>query len=218
MTMRIIIDGVAGTWTPDSTPEPPEPPPRPYNAAAFFNQVRQSCFGGSLKQSQVDGINTIGEYLMEMDVPNMKLELAAYLFATFQWETASTMRPIEEYGGKKARYAPWYGRGYVQLTWESNYRKQQDKLRAHPLREQGVPYRVHDDPNLALNPHTSALISIYGCLDGDFTGKKLSDYIKPGSVDYVNARRVVNGTDRANEIADYAKRWERALRAGFEHA
>jgi hypothetical protein len=81
-----------------------------------------------------------------------------------------------------------------------------------------VPYRVHDDPNLALNPHTSALISIYGCLDGDFTGKKLSDYIKPGSVDYVNARKVVNGTDRANEIANYAKRWEQALRAGFEHA
>lgn len=26
-----------------------------------------------------------------------------------------------EYGGKNTRYAPWYGRGLIQTTWEANY-------------------------------------------------------------------------------------------------
>jgi hypothetical protein len=51
--------------------------------------------------------------------------------------------------------------------------------------------------------------------DGDFTGMKLSDYITPESVDYVNARRIVNGTDRAEQIAGYAEKYEEALRAGM---
>ncbi len=48
------------------------------------------------------------------------------------------------------------------------------------------------------------------------TGKRLSDYIKPGSVDYLNARRIVNGTDRAEQIAGYAREYERALRVGMD--
>jgi hypothetical protein len=74
---------------------------------------------------------------------------------------------------------------------------------------------VHDDYNLALVASTSALITVGGMRDGDFTGMKLSDYIKPGSVDYVNARRIVNGTDRAEQIAGYAEKYEEALRAGM---
>lgn len=49
-----------------------------------------------------------------------------------------------------------------------------------------------------------------GCCEGWFTGKKLSDYL-PG--DYVNARRVVNGTDRSVKIAEYAKTFETAIRS-----
>jgi hypothetical protein len=47
-----------------------------------------------------------------------------------------------------------------------------------------------------------------------FTGKNLADYIRPGSIDYRNARRIVNGTDKANRIAGYAKKFEEALRKG----
>lgn len=46
---------------------------------------------------------------------------------------------------------------------------------------------------------------------GRFTGKKLSDYL-PG--DYVNARRIINGTDKAEQIAGYARQFEAALKAG----
>lgn len=45
-----------------------------------------------------------------------------------------------------------------------------------------------------------------GCTEGWFTGKKLADYS-----DYVNMRRVVNGTDRAEMIAGYAETFEAAL-------
>jgi hypothetical protein len=38
----------------------------------------------------------------------------AYILATAEWE--SRFSPIEEIGGKNKPYAPYYGRGYVQLT------------------------------------------------------------------------------------------------------
>ncbi|MGA7878804.1 MAG: hypothetical protein WCA08_24305 [Desulfoferrobacter sp.] len=51
---------------------------------------------------------------------------------------------------------------------------------------------------------------------GWFTGKKLGDYIKDGAPpDYINVRRVINGTDRAEEIALIANQFELLLRASI---
>jgi hypothetical protein len=61
-------------------------------------------------------------------------------------------------------------------------------------------------PDRALNAALAAKILVVGCTGGWFTGKKLSDY-----PDYVNMRRVVNGTDKAEQIAEYARTFERAL-------
>jgi hypothetical protein len=47
---------------------------------------------------------------------------------------------------------------------------------------------------------------------GLFTGKKLSDYITASKTDYVNARKIINGTDKAALIAGYAKQFEQILR------
>ena len=52
-----------------------------------------------------------------------------------------------------------------------------------------------------------------GMIRGWFTGRKLLDYIDGDRRDYVNARRIINGTDRAQVIAGYAMAFERALRA-----
>mgnify|MGYP000863126929 FL=1 len=41
--------------------------------------------------------------------------------------------------------------------------------------------------------------------EGLFTGKKLSDYINIISEDYFNARKIVNGLDRADIIAGFAQ-------------
>lgn len=46
--------------------------------------------------------------------------LAAFVGNSVQ-ETA-WWRTLEEGGGAQTRYAPWYGRGFLQLTWEENYR------------------------------------------------------------------------------------------------
>jgi putative chitinase len=201
----------------EETIEDPSPPDSisTFNATAFFNSIRYSLFGGSLSQEQVDGHNIIGNVCSIAGLDPL-VEQSAYILATVYHETAQTMQPIEEYGGWNADYAPWFGRGYVQLTWEDNYQEQQDKLEGiEQVQMYQIPYQVHDDYNLALDPRTSALITVGGMRDGDFTGKGLSDYIKPGSVDYVNARRIVNGTDRAQQIAGYAEQYEAALRAGF---
>lgn len=202
-------------------PVPQSEPPRPeearsgFNAAAFFDVIRASLFGGSLTQGQVDGHNIVGNVCSIAGLDPV-LEQSAYILATVYHETAQTMQPIEEYGGWNTSYAPWFGRGYVQLTWEENYEKQQEKLGAiEQVHIYRIPYQVHDDWNLALVPSTSALVTVGGMRDGDFTGKKLSDYITSGSVDYVNARRIVNGTDRAEQIAGYAREYEIALRAGM---
>lgn len=189
-----------------------------FNPAAFFNSVRQSIFGGSLNQVQVDNLNLLGQAVLLAELAPMVIEKSAYIFGTVYHETASTMAPIEEYGkGYGKDYYPWYGRGHVQLTWESNYKKQQAKLgKLDYVKEHNIPYRVHADKKLAMVPETSALICVLGMRDGDFTGKGLSSYIKPGSVDYVNARRIVNGTDRADLIAGYAVKFEAAVREGLK--
>lgn len=181
---------------------------------AFFDHIRRNLFGRSLDQKQVDGINHLWTYMLIAPfTAEVNIQQISYCFATFQHETASTMQPIKEYGGARRRYAPWYGRGYVQLTWETNYRKQQKKLEEMELvQERGIPWQVHERRELALHPDTSAIISIWGMIDGDFTGRGLSRYINAEKVDYYNARRIVNGVDRAQKIAGMAGEWETAIR------
>jgi hypothetical protein len=50
-----------------------------------------------------------------------------------------------------------------------------------------------------------------GMWKGIFTGKRLSDYIGNGKHDYMQARRIINGMDRASEIAGIAMNFRAAL-------
>jgi putative chitinase len=91
----------------------------------------------------------------------------------------------------------------VQLTWEENYAKGEDILRdkyAHPACE------IHQYPDKLLEePEASALILFDGSVYGWFTGASLQQYFSKakGIEDPVNARRVINGTDKADLIAGY---------------
>lgn len=134
----------------------------------------------------------------------------AYILATAAWETAHTMKPVkeayrrsEDWRKKNLRYFPWYGRGFVQLTWEANYKRAQEEL--------GVDLTTN--PDAALNAAVAARILVRGMLRGWFTGKRLADYINDQKCDYRNARRIVNGMDRADEIRVLAQDYEAALRA-----
>jgi hypothetical protein len=55
-----------------------------------------------------------------------------------------------------------------------------------------------------------------GMTRGLFTRRKLSDYIANGAVDYIGARRIVNGLDRAQLIAHFAHAFRDALRQAQE--
>jgi putative chitinase len=100
------------------------------------------------------------------------------------------------------------GRGYVQLTWRNNYRLAAERLKC-PL---------EDEPNLALTPDIAARIMRHGMEEGWFTGRKLSDYLpsagKADARQFTNARKVINGLDRADLVAGYALTFQSALRVG----
>ena len=177
----------------------------------FFAQIR-SLFG-RMSQSQVEGLNSLLDA-----VGGCLINEAAYMLATAYHETAHTMQPIEEYGkgrgrdyGKRLKmnrkpYSDtlplYYGRGYVQLTWYENYEKAGKKVGVDLLNE----------PGWALSAPIAAKIMREGMIEGWFTGKKLNDYVGLRTADYVSARRIINGMDKAQFIAGYAVVFELALR------
>lgn len=182
--------------------------------SAFFDVMRQEF--GSLSQSQVDGTETLLDEGEERSLPMNQL---SYVLATSWHETAATMMPIAEYG--KGEGHPYgepcpeydnqvaYGRGYVQLTWDYNYEKADAECE--------LDGTLLDDFDLALDPDIAAQIIFQGMNEGWFTGKKLTDYVNDQVTDYYNARRVVNGTDKADLIAGYAESFEQALRSAEYH-
>lgn len=180
------------------------------NRKIFFDGIRQQPFDGKLNASQVAGCNAILDEFERRQRTDMRH--LAYMLATAKWETAHTMQPITEMGpraylqGKK--YWPWIGRGYVQLTWQRNYQVMTDRMRAAGFRSTaktgGYPDLI-ERPELALAPDIAAFVMFDGMENGIFTGKKLSDYFNAKTTDWLNARRIINGTDHAAEIAAIAK-------------
>ena len=65
------------------------------------------------------------------------------------------------------------------------------------------------DPNEVMQPDVSLFVIVDGMKNGVFTGKTLEDYISGEHVDFVNARRIINGMDRAELIAGYAEQWQK---------
>lgn len=167
------------------------------NRSYFFKRVRESLFSGKLSAKQAEGLTKILDY-RDQKWPGMSNDELAYLLATAKWETAHTMQPVREMGGeaylRSKKYYPWVGEGLVQVTWEANHRK---FGATHPGQ---------------LLTWEKALPAIFeGMIKGMFTGKKLADYIGEGRRDYVGARRIVNGTDKAKQIALIAEGFREAL-------
>ena len=169
--------------------------------------------------------------IKECEAQKVTRAQAAYILATAYWETARSMTPIKEtvmphhkdknpsdatviarldhafHAGRLGQVRNpywregWFGRGFVQLTHNANYERATSEL--------GID--LVSDPAKAMNPKISAKVLVRGMMQGWFTGAPLSRFINSTEVDYVNARRVVNGTDRAQDIATYAKEYYEAL-------
>jgi len=195
----------------------------------FFDNYRTRF--GALTQDLVDAIEVLLT-LIEKDSRFSGSETdrrqLAYCLATFKWETAHTMKPIDEHGSDayfNSRYGPqtrvgktlgntqpgdgalFHGRGYVQVTGRRNYTKAKTLT--------GVDLLT--DPDRAKTPELAYEIAIQGMKDGWFTGKKLGNFIKDGAPpDYENARTIINGHDKAQLIADIARRFDEVLLAAIK--
>lgn len=195
--------------------------PITYDRKAFFDAARESVFRGALTPGQVSGTAAILD-LWERLQPTGDTRCLAYVLATPWWETARTMQPIEEIGRGRGRAygAPagpygqvYYGRGFVQLTWLTNY--QHATARLHAL---GVLHADEDlarTPALALRLDVAATILVFGMAEGWFTGHKLADFFHGTATDYAGARRIINGTDQAETIAAAAEHLFAALKGAL---
>lgn len=185
------------------------------NPKAFFADIRDNITG-PLDQVQVDVINSLFA-----SASHWPASWLAYGLAT-AWHEAE-LRPIDEIGkgrgrkygvpGKYAGQVP-YGRGLVQLTWDANY-VWADKISA----EAGLtlPGEILANFELVKRPDIAVLILVKGMETGAFTGVSLANRLPEPLADhgrFVQARPIINGTDKASLIAGYALEFQSAIYAG----
>ena len=179
------------------------------NRNFFYPHVEASLFHNNIRPTQKNGMEAI------LNAWDARPELTdnrwlAYMLATVYHECDGSMQPIEEYGkGRNLPYGKldpltkqiYYGRGFVQLTWKTNYQKFGELLK------QDLVYH----PELALDIQIATQVMFLGMTQGIFTGKRLQNYFDGTTEDWINARRIINGTDKAVGIAVYAKNFYAAI-------
>jgi putative chitinase len=185
------------------------------NRKFFFDHAKQILFGGRFTTNQVAGLTAI---LNEWETHHAHKDdrWLAYMLGTTHHETDKTMQPIDEIGrglgkpygnrlkmakDRNSNHIPYsdttelfYGRGFVQLTWYENYDLAGRKL--------GTNFMHNAAGVKVLSNATKILFS--GMMEGWFTGVKLSKYFNSTTDDWKNARRIINGTDKAELIKSHA--------------
>lgn len=194
----------------------------------FYSRARRTLFGGRLRQAQVDGLSAILD-VWQARTGGGKSSQLAYVLATAFHETAATMQPVRETlaatdaaairkleaafaaGRLKAVRTPywrpdadgksWLGRGLVQLTHRRNYEAMSAVT--------GMDLVA--DPGRAMEMDVAVVILIEGMRGGSFTGRCLDHYFERGREDWAGARKIINGTDRAEMVAGYGRAFRIAL-------
>jgi putative chitinase len=198
--------------------------------AGFYNWLRSNnMLGPKISPSEYQGCE---EDLKACFARGHPIAWTAYELATDYHETAHTMQPIDEIGGTayftrmydingqrpdKARQlgnlspgdgVKYHGRGKPQITGKANYQRMGKRL--------GVD--LVNNPELAKDSVIASRIMAIGMEEGIFTGKSLADFLPSSGnatkTQFVKARPIVNGTDKADLIAGYAVDFQQALAAG----
>lgn len=196
----------------------------------FFNFARNAPFGGRLTQEQVDGLNLILDY-WNAHLPDGDVRWLAYILATVFHETGARMSPVREAFApndvearkrlSNRKYAApdpttghsYYGRGYVQITHIENY----DRL------GKILGLDLVKNPDLALDNTIALRILFEGMMEGlsgkgDFTRYALSDFFNKEVDDPVNARKIINGKDKAGLVASYHLHFLNSINAAIDAA
>lgn len=207
--------------------------------AKFFSAIRMPLFGGAMSQSQVDGFTRLLD-VWEKYFSDGFVDELAYDLATSYHETGYTMQPITERGPRAYfdKYEPgtrigkilgntqkgdgyrFRGEGDVQNTGRANAIKATKRL--NELFHLGID--LEKNPEKRGDPFVSAMSLFLGNREGWWTGKELRDYVdgvdesdQEDLREFINARGVVNGTDKAAKIAGHALVFKRALEiAGYK--
>lgn len=182
--------------------------------ALFFKEIKPHLFV-RLSVPQVEGMEA---KLRAFEKAGWPVSWAAYALATSYHETARAMVPVREglnasdaWRKKNLRYYPWYGRGDVQLTWEENYKKADEKL--------GLNGALVNNLDLALDKDISARVLVKGMEEGWFSGDKQGRHTlkrhlpeeKGTKAQFKQSRRIINLMDKADLIANYAIGFQDAL-------
>ncbi len=187
-----------------------------FNREIYFAVVRDVLFEGALTQQNVDGQNVIlGLWETQLTgSPMNDVRWLSYMLATTYHETAYKMWPVTEYGSAEylqgKEYYPYVGRGFVQLTWEENYRNASAALGLIDDRD------LVAHPQVALDSLIAARVMFRGMAEGWFTGRKLGQYFNDATDDAVNARQIINGNDDDTLIAAYHDQFLVALEESIE--
>lgn len=201
-----------------------------FDKQRFFTAIRGAPFSGKLSGGQVQGTELVLDEFNRI-APDGDARHLAYMLATAFHETAATMQPVREtlavsddaairildrayaagrlgqvsspYWRRDADGKSWLGRGLVQLTHKRNYEAMSAVT--------GIDLVAN--PDRAMEPDVATTILVDGMLQGSFTGRRLSQYFNGQSEDWVGARAIINGRDRAELIAGYGRSFHTALRA-----
>lgn len=204
----------------------------------FYTDVRPTLFDGRLRPLQVQGMDAILNEWEARWQQRTPLTQLAYVFATPWLETDKTMQPIHEYGNrayfmrmydktgarpKKAAElgntevgdgAKFPGMGLVQSTGRGNARKATKRMRELGIIDETVDFEKN--PELLMLPQYAVPMLFIGMEEGWFTGVRLDNVIDEKidgdeHADFLKARRIINGTDRAERIATAADLFLKAL-------
>lgn len=195
--------------------------------SAFFAHLRDGILGPTLSPGEVSGCEAITHAFGQFPLADV-----AYALGTAFLETGGSMQPIKEWGGDKyfhklydiqgARPAKarelgnvnpgdgvkFCGRGYPQVTGRKNYALAEKLF--------GIPFT--SNPDLMLQSDPAAKVMAHFMKHGLFTGKKLADYLPrigpANKAEFTGARRIINGVDRASDVASFALSFQDALQEG----
>lgn len=182
--------------------------------ARFFHGasgVAKTLFQKGLKAHQANGMERVLNLAADPDMYPMPLAHCAYILATAYHETGTRMHPVRETfaltdeiaikrldkafadGRMKWVARPYwqngfFGRGEVQITHSSNYKKLAPIVKKHfPGQD------IYKNPSLLLVPEISTLVMVHGMVNGLFSGQKLADHGDGNPFfDHAGARGIVN--------------------------